>query len=1192
MSKKPIKSSLFRFVTLRSPQAIEDKENAIGFIMPDTSVTSISAYYLAVAGVAEGDDAAKRTALEGADSNPSFNLVDGKVALKNISSDLYSFSSWLMRNKNNLSYASVASNLPSGYLEGTLSGVELTSAEEAQVWDNLLYQTINKTSVSLREAFIQMLVANQFVKAFKAYHTAMTANLGEGEIVLFTDQDEKEFIKRANASVVIEKKVLLSSTVETVEAVEELPDTTRQFLRDELRASLAEENIRSYRAAIDELQKEEAIYNQKNQEAYDTALATHQAAVKTELDSVKVVDATTGEISYPEADLPKFVYDAPTLNFQDNSGEVFARVPEDPDTMLSSETVDLLDGKEFESDKSFSDIYKTLNDCILFEEDILSKRNQNPKRTFSIGGSTFSLTPLDLVTNTPYCYAGVLKRGVKISAQRIVVDMQIFTDRSDSYITSSSFSLVHDGTSTPIATTGSSLINNDGKKVLYRFLFDNTATLLDGVYTFSGTLNFANGDAVDFSSKVNYFEKPVACGHISEYFFDGCGSIQGAVDDPVNTPVTKPSLKGVFNLGIADYRRVEQEVCCYVPGEVSHIENILAREYKEKSTRSLVSSEATTEQTSERELEQLTDTTSTERNELQSEASSVIDQQNSQNFGASTSVSAGGNSFRFGASASYGASSSNSTSLSNSEAQTYAQEVTERALERVVEKVSTKRTSRILREFEENNTHGFDNRKGEKHVTGVYRWIDKVYENQIVNYGKRLMYEFAIPEPSRFLKEALLTNTGSSKTDLGLIQPTEPLHPSELDTPIRSAKDLLSSNYQEAAAAYNAEVSPRPEQSIVTGVSFSYTTPETNKAEWDEVAAENTEHEIPEGYETSSAKVAFHQTNEPGYGTHVVVGDKAFHSTTLSPKIISKYTETIPVSYSVMGHHSGSINVEISCQLTSEGLEQWQNETYNAIMNAYYDRVNEYNDFKRAQQDLDESTEGERIRFNPAFNRSMERREFKRLAIELLIKSTNIEISKNNFVTVDGKPQIDASDDFEKQAAVVKFFEQAFDWEIMAYQLYPYYYADKKDWNKLIVEKEDADPIFQAFLQSGMSRMVVPVRPGFETAVNWYTATGEIWNGQGLVTDINDELYLSVVEEMLEPVGEPVGQPWKTQVPTSLTIVQAKSAFLDEEGLPCDPNCGDNTTIKGSDLVISGGEGSNASDGIGVDIVGVDNDIV
>ena len=37
-----------------------------------------------------------------------------------------------------------------------------------------------------------------------------------------------------------------------------------------------------------------------------------------------------------------------------------------------------------------------------------------------------------------------------------------------------------------------------------------------------------------------------------------------------------------------------------------------------------------------------------------------------------------------------------------------------------------------------------------RNLTGVYRWVDKYYEAQIYNYGKRMMFEFIIPEPAAF----------------------------------------------------------------------------------------------------------------------------------------------------------------------------------------------------------------------------------------------------------------------------------------------------------------------------------------------------------------------------------------------------------------------------------------------------------
>ena len=56
-------------------------------------------------------------------------------------------------------------------------------------------------------------------------------------------------------------------------------------------------------------------------------------------------------------------------------------------------------------------------------------------------------------------------------------------------------------------------------------------------------------------------------------------------------------------MGIADFRRVEQEVCCYVAGEVSHIENVMAKEFKERATRNFVRTENTIETTRETEIE-------------------------------------------------------------------------------------------------------------------------------------------------------------------------------------------------------------------------------------------------------------------------------------------------------------------------------------------------------------------------------------------------------------------------------------------------------------------------------------------------------------------------------------------------------------------------------------------------------------
>ncbi len=105
-----------------------------------------------------------------------------------------------------------------------------------------------------------------------------------------------------------------------------------------------------------------------------------------------------------------------------------------------------------------------------------------------------------------------------------------------------------------------------------------------------------------------------------------------------------------------------------------------------------------------------------------------------------------------------------------------------------------------------------------------------------------------------------------------------------------------------------------------------------------------------------------------------------------------------------------------------------------------------------------------------------------------------------------------------------------------------------------------------------MARVVAPVRPGFEDAVLYYMETGDIWNGGDLVLETDDDLYLSIAEELQEIEGF-VEEEWQSRVPTELTIVQGDSVFLKEEGLPCCEhieNSESTTNLIGSTNVLSG----------------------
>lgn len=650
--------------------------------------------------------------------------------------------------------------------------------------------------------------------------------------------------------------------------------------------------------------------------------------------------------------------------------------------------------------------------------------------------------------------------------------------------------------------------------------------------------------------------------------------------------INSTTLYGVTELGIADFRRVEQEVCCYVPGEVSHIENIMAREYKERSTRNLTVSESITESSTETEIENLTDTTSTERNEIQTEASSIVNEDNATSFGANASVS-GGAAVKFSAGTNFNTSSSNSESNSNSQAQTYAQEVTERALERVVQKISTKRTSRILREFEENNTHGFDNRKGDEHVTGVYRWVDKIYKNKLINYGKRLMYEFALPEPAKFFINSYLKQD-IIETNSNLVTPSKPVHPSEISERIISASTLTNTNYANVLSKYNADFIEYPEYSIIINKSFKIDFSDNNGGQ--EGNSISDEVEIPEGYLVDSFVIngnLFSDDDGDNHGSIILAAGKdqveelIFDGPfNLQSRTGVNIQDSLAISASTRDALTTSFNAIVTCKRTPGRLAKWQNETYKAIIDAYAERVLEYNDFINSQV-TEEITE-EKKELSSQLNRAIEKRELKRMAINLMTEPYDIETTGDHYVK-GSNTDILKGDLLQSHIEVVKFFEQAFDWEIMAYTFYPYFYGKQANWEKSFDYTQGNDPIFKAFLQSGMARSVVPVTPGFEDAVNWYMQTGEVWNGTGMVSDANDELYISIAEEMQTVEGEVEGT-WETRVPTTLTVLQADMVVLKEGGLPCDPDCNEETLFTRAPFVAE-------PEGVDFDIVGETNGI-
>lgn len=605
-----------------------------------------------------------------------------------------------------------------------------------------------------------------------------------------------------------------------------------------------------------------------------------------------------------------------------------------------------------------------------------------------------------------------------------------------------------------------------------------------------------------------------------------------------------PKHFGVKRLGIADYLKVEQSVHAYVPGEVSNIENVMASELRHKSSVSRDYSEITDTTSKSQETEQISDTTKATRTDMQTEVAKELEKQ--QNWEAHTRMSGKA----WGWSVEVGGSYANSTAQHDSTRQAVAksQELTERAMERVLTKVSEERIQKIIREHTETNVHEFDNRGNKtttnpeeavpQHITGVYRWVDKKMKNQIYNYGKRTMFEFMIPEPARLHRLALK----SAKNVL-----TAPQDPRK---PLDDKWKMTDTNVDETILKHWADeygltidVNPYQEKEVY----FNFDGNQSNSTQLPDNFIGTKAHVRVEYQVKKWHNGEVQADNFKGGLNWISYSGQEYDALDLSLR------GSVNVNYVIDEIKTINFWITFYCQTAPEIITDWKKKSFDAIIAKYEEALKAFSDAQTAADEAAADEEAANKEKMSTYYRDMEAEVLKHNCIAYLLQNNDLKLGKG--LTLGNTMQsfaVNFGDDLDAYTSLAKFMEQAMEWSIMDYTFYPYYWADSNNWQEMYLSS-DLDPLFRNFLQAGMARVIVTVKPGFEDAVNFFMSTGRIWNG-GEVPVIGDPMYMSIVEELRQPTGVAQGKYWITRVPTALTILQAKSVGLEmTDALPIFP---------------------------------------
>ena len=609
------------------------------------------------------------------------------------------------------------------------------------------------------------------------------------------------------------------------------------------------------------------------------------------------------------------------------------------------------------------------------------------------------------------------------------------------------------------------------------------------------------------------------------------GTFSATTGEEPPVPLTHGEIR---TAGVADLLIVKQQLKAYEQAEIAHIENILKGERKAREHRRTVSltetlfTETETTKEEERELE------STERFEMQREASETVKEDAKLESGLKITG-------KYGVAAEFEASAQGavhgSRERSIRQASTYSREVTSRASSKITERFKRQLTRTTRQEVEETNRHELDNVSGQEHVIGVYQWINKVYEAQVFRYGLRAMFELVVPEPAALLIAALKRNFSEGS---GLVRPVD-----FTATPSQITEDTYGSYVRQ----YEVVGVDPPPQLFVTVAKTFRAGPDSGEGETRGVHGDATELAIPDGYQADRAFVVLAGANwwdsADAWRIRLVVGNKRarfehgesyFWEATLTGE-----TTAVPIALKTFRVMNFALAVEVLCRRTSRARELWQLKTHATILQAYQQKKNQYDEKVAAFQ----AQVGVKIAGrDPLINRKLERDELKRSCISLFTQQ-----HFDHFDAVDagagGMPQIDLAQ-AGPEGAYARFFEQAFEWENLVYVLYPYFWGRKSEWIERL-SFEDADPLFEAFLKAGSARVVVPARPGFEAAIDHFQNTGDVWSG-GELPDVTSDLYLPIVEEIRIQTGAPrgevaQGEPWDVVLPTSLVRLRRTGAL-------------------------------------------------
>ncbi|CAN7349427.1 hypothetical protein [Acidovorax sp. LjRoot117] len=581
---------------------------------------------------------------------------------------------------------------------------------------------------------------------------------------------------------------------------------------------------------------------------------------------------------------------------------------------------------------------------------------------------------------------------------------------------------------------------------------------------------------------------------------------------------------------IGDLQMVRQRLLHYQSGEIARIENVMRGERREVTHKRTHRQHSEQKQTLA-EMQTLQNDAADERSNLQEESRKTVaevaetQQYNkfTSSYGPPTQATLDG---------SWTRALQQGAQPGLDDTTRFARDILNKTVNRISRSVSHTRSSSTMSQTEDAVVSVVDNTAGPQSMRAVFRWVNKVYEACVVNYGQRLMMEFMVCQPGSSLiaQEQSLAGQDFAR----------PPSPQQLG--VATFEDIRVDgphSYAQLGACYGVldlEPPPLAKRCVCATVR----------------SGEDKQLAVPAGYCATVAFVACigAYPGQPApmvlVGRHTVSAGSAAAAITLDGE-----DETVPVSvmdsqplFSPPSDSLAQVHVEVTCIPSPRCMDQWRIRTYASIVKGYEERLAAY----RARFGHG-GPDGTPLR-SPLALRQLEQRELKnacqRLLLDRMQRLTGLPTLPGAaehcaYSSPPGSPSLFTVG----EPRYLQFFDEALEWNEMAYSFYGV--SDAVGSPPAAPEPGSptagGDALFINFLQAGQARVMLPVQPAHAMAFLYFFSSGMLWSGPDPLAPANagDLALVNDLKHAVGPAPTPpphrVGPAWRVVVPTAMQVL-------------------------------------------------------